>query len=115
MHSCVGCGCAVEDEFRYCPCCGEPLRSKIVEYFRGERELGDGGLRVSVYLREPQHVRLSIWRGSEARAALSLDPSEADRLVRFLQSVRRTRLRDFETDVRRSVRALAASMSRLRG
>jgi hypothetical protein len=115
MRWCAGCGHGVEDHFRYCPRCGEPLRSKIVEYFQGEAELGDGGLRASVYLNPPQHVRFSIWQGDEAKAAISLEPSEVDRLVSFLQSVRRTRLRDFESEVRRSVRALAASVSEVFG
>jgi hypothetical protein len=84
-----------------------PLRSKLVEYFRGNPELGDGGLRVSVYLRLPQHVRLSIWKGEAAQAALSLDPPEVDRLVGFLQSVRLTRRRRLESSLRRSARAVA--------
>ncbi len=57
---------------------------KIVEYFRGHPEVGDGGLRVSVYLTEPRHARLSVWRGEEAQAAISLDPRETGRLARFL-------------------------------
>ena len=48
--------------------------------------MGDGGLRVSVYLTEPKHARLSVWRGDEAQAAISLDPRESGRLGRFLLS-----------------------------
>ena len=91
MHSCRGCGGDVQDDFRFCPHCGKAQRTKIVEYFRGHPDVGDGGLRVSVYLMEPQHARLSVWRGEEAQAAISLDPHEAGRLGRFLVSVGRHR------------------------
>jgi len=74
----------VEDEFRFCPHCGKPQRTKIVEYFRGHPDVGDGWLRVSVYLTEPRHARLSVWRGEEAQAAISLDPHESGRLGHFL-------------------------------
>jgi hypothetical protein len=76
----------VQDEFRFCPHCGKSQRTKIVEYFRGHPDVGDGGLRVSVYLTEPRHARLSVWRGEEAQAAISLDPEESRRLGRFLIS-----------------------------
>jgi hypothetical protein len=75
----------VQDEFRFCPHCGKSQRTKIVEYFRGHPAVGDGGLRVSVYLTEPRHARLSVWRGDEAQAAISLDPQESRRLARFLR------------------------------
>jgi len=87
MRSCRGCGGEVRDDFRFCPHCGKAQRTKVVEYFRGHPEVGDGGLRVSVYLTEPQHARLSIWRGEEVEAAISLDPHESGRLARFLLSV----------------------------
>ena len=87
MRSCSACGGGVEDDFRFCPHCGASQRTKIVEYFRGHPEVGDGGLRVSVYLTEPQHARLSVWRGDEVQAAISLDPHESGRLGRFLLSV----------------------------
>jgi hypothetical protein len=74
----------VRDEFRFCPHCGKAQRTKIVEYFSGHPDVGDGGLRVSVYLTEPKHARLSVWRGEEAQAAISLDPHESGRLGRFL-------------------------------
>ena len=64
-----------------------------MEYFRGHPDVGDGGLRVSVYLTEPQHARLSVWRGEEARAAISLDPQETGRLARFLLETLRRRQR----------------------
>jgi hypothetical protein len=87
MRSCRGCGGEVQDDFRFCPHCGKSQRTKIVEYFRGHPDVGDGGLRVSVYLTEPQHARLSVWRGDEVEAAISLDPHESGRLARFLLSV----------------------------
>jgi hypothetical protein len=111
MRTCAECGRGVDDSFRYCPSCGAPLRSKIVEYFRGEDEFGDGTLRVSVYLTDPQHVRLSIWKGESAQAALSLSPAEADRLLDFISGLRVTRRRRFETTLRRSARALADSLA----
>jgi hypothetical protein len=111
LRTCAGCGRGIEDEFRFCPRCGTALRSKVVEYFQGESDLGDGALRVSVYLTSPQHVRLSIWKGEGARAALSLPPQEADRLVRFLDTLRVTRLRRLETTLRRNALALADSIS----
>ena len=86
MRRCSACGGGVEDEFRFCPHCGKAQRTKIVEYFRGHPDVGDGGLRVSVYLTEPRHARLSVWRGDEAQAAISLDPTEASRLARFLRA-----------------------------
>jgi hypothetical protein len=87
MRSCRGCGGEVQDDFRFCPHCGKAQRTKIVEYFQGHPHVGDGGLRVSVYLTEPQHARLSVWRGDEVEAAISLDPHESGRLARFLLSV----------------------------
>jgi len=89
MRSCSACGGEVKDEFRFCPHCGTAQRTKIVEYFRGHPDVGDGGLRVSVYLTEPRHARLSVWRGEEAQAAISLDPDESGRLARFLLATRR--------------------------
>lgn len=111
MRTCSECGRGVDDEFRYCPSCGTALRSKIVEYFLGEGDLGDGALRVSVYLTRPQHVRLSIWKGESAQAALSLSPAEARRLVAFLEGLRVSRRQRVEAGLRRSVRALADSVT----
>ncbi len=87
MADCPRCSAHIEDGFRFCPGCGCRLRTKVVEYFRGDRRLDNGDLRVSVYLSEPQNVRLSIWRDEHAEAALSLDPAEAARLARFLRGV----------------------------
>ena len=97
-------------EFRFCPHCGTVQRMKLVEYFPGNDSLGDGVLRVSVYLEPPQHVRLSIWKGEAAQAAISLDPWEADRLVSFLQSHRVTRTRRIEAALQHSLRALGDSL-----
>ena len=89
MRRCRGCGGGVQDEFRFCPHCGKSQRTKIVEYFRGHPDVGDGGLRVSVYVTQPRHARLSVWRGDEAQAVISLDPDESGRLGRFLLSAGR--------------------------
>ncbi|MFZ0342499.1 MAG: hypothetical protein WAL31_09215 [Gaiellaceae bacterium] len=91
MRRCRACGGGVQDEFRFCPHCGKAQRTKIVEYFRGHPDVGDGGLRVSVYLTEPRHARLSVWRGAEAQAVISLDPHESSRLARFLLAAGRQR------------------------
>jgi hypothetical protein len=84
MRRCGSCDGEIQDEFRFCPHCGTALRTKIVEYFSGHPEVGDGGLRVSLYLTQPRHVRFSIWRSERAEAAMSLDPQETQRLARFL-------------------------------
>jgi len=84
MRTCGACRGEVQDEFRFCPHCGKAQRTKIVEYFRGHPDVGDGGLRVSLYLGETQHARFSVWHGDEATAVISLDPVETRRLARFL-------------------------------
>jgi hypothetical protein len=89
----------VQDEFRFCPHCGKAQRTKVVEYFNGHPDVGDGGLRVSVYLTEPQHARLSVWRGEEAQSAISLDPHETRRLAHFLLAVGRKRQPSFVSRV----------------
>ena len=89
----------MQDEFRFCPHCGKAQRTKIVEYFRGHPDVGDGGLRVSVYLTEPRHARLSVWHGEEAQAAISLDPDESARLARFLDTAASHRHRSFVSRV----------------
>jgi hypothetical protein len=97
MRKCDACEGEVQDEFRFCPHCGRAQRTKIVEYFRGHPNVGDGGLRVSVYLGEPQHARFSVWHGDEAEAAISLEPEETRRLGRFLLASaqhRRSRVRE---------------------
>jgi hypothetical protein len=91
MRSCRACGGEVQDHFRFCPHCGKSQRTKIVEYFQGHPDVGDGGLRVSVYLTEPQHARFSVWHGEEADAAIALDPPPSARLARVLVSATRHR------------------------
>ncbi|MDX6481141.1 MAG: hypothetical protein QOG85_1651 [Gaiellaceae bacterium] len=86
MHTCSACRGEVQDEFRFCPHCGKVQRTKIIEHFRGLHDLGDGWLRVSLYLGDRQHARVSVWHGNEAEAAISLDPDEMRRLGRFLLS-----------------------------
>ena len=89
MRMCRSCGREVDAHFRFCPDCGTPLRLKVVDHFRGVDELGDGWLRVSVYLTKPQHVRFSVWRGDRVQAAMSLSPEEAQRLAAFLNGLAR--------------------------
>lgn len=96
MASCSSCGTQIEAGFRFCPGCGRVLRTKMVEYFRGDRRLDDGDLRVSVYLAEPRHVRFSVWRNEVAESAMSLDPEEASRLATFLGTVAKPRGRSFD-------------------
>lgn len=93
----------------YCLRCGEPLPTHLLErrpakrarFFAGVK-VGEGDpegayLRVSCYLREQtlespegsvvipgQHVRFSVWVGSEAKCVLSLPETEAQDLARFL-------------------------------
>ena len=107
MQMCASCGREVEADFRFCPGCGMRLRRKIVEYFAGAKELGDGWLRVSFYLTQPQHVRFSFWRSDRAEAVTSLDPQEAQRLADFLTGIARHGASDsVATSVRRGARAL---------
>jgi hypothetical protein len=94
MRACVGCRAELDERFRFCPWCGVPLRLKIVDFFRPHPEIcGDRekALRVSRYLggeEDVRHVRFSVWHegpGSiRADAAVSLDETETERLVRFL-------------------------------
>jgi len=85
MRPCRGCGEQVDHRYRFCPWCAAPLRRKLVEFFAGHGEIDPGrALRVSRYL-DQGHVRLSVWdETGEAKAAVSLDHGEAERLGRFL-------------------------------
>ena len=62
----------------------------------------DKALRVSRYLgsaEEERHVRFSVWGGEgEAKAAVSLAESEADKLARFLLRSGRSRVLEFERE-----------------
>jgi hypothetical protein len=108
MRSCSHCSRELADDFRFCPRCGAAQRSKVVEYFRGHRAIDDGGLRVSVYLTEPRHVRMSIWRDEVAESAMSLEPAEAHRLGEFLLAVtpRRADLRGLGEALRRALASI---------
>jgi len=87
MRTCSRCSRDLAEDFRFCPHCGAAQRSKVVEYFRGHQDIDDGWLRISAYLTQPLHVRLSVWRDERAESAISLDPDEAHRLGRFLLAV----------------------------
>jgi ABC-type ATPase with predicted acetyltransferase domain len=114
VRTCDSCGREVEAEFRFCPNCGTPRRLKVVEHFRPAAKVGAGWLRVSVYLKEPQHVRFSIWKDETAEAATSLDPLEAQRLADFLNSLaRHARREPFTASVRRSADALRSTVREL--
>ena len=87
MQRCATCAGAVESRHRYCPWCATPLHGKLVELFRPHPAIGGGSaraLRVSRYLGETQHTRISIWDTDRAESAISLDDAEATRLARFL-------------------------------
>ena len=90
MRACRGCGEHVDDRYRFCPWCATPLRRKLVEFFAGHGEIDPGrALRVSRYL-DQGHVRVSVWdEAGEAKAAVSLDHREAERLGRFLAAAPR--------------------------
>jgi len=108
MRRCGRCSHELADDYRFCPHCGAPQRIKVVEYFRGHPEIDDGGLRISAYLTEPRHVRMSVWRDARAESAISLDPDEAHRLGRFLLAITPPR----RAVVRRGVDALRELVSR---
>ena len=90
VHECRHCGNSVEDRFRFCPWCSGPQRTKVVEFFAPHPAMttdASKGLRVSRYFGDeerPPQVRLSIWSGDSADAAISLSNEEASRLARFI-------------------------------
>ncbi len=91
LVACRQCGGSLEEAFRFCPWCAAPLRSKLVEFFPPHPLIdADAGraLRVSRYLgpsAEERHVRFSVWdEDGTAAAAVSLDETEALRLVGFV-------------------------------
>ena len=103
MTACRSCGERLPREYRYCPRCAAPQRSKLVEFFRGVDADERVALRVSRYLPE-RRVRFSVWDESgTARAAVSLDEEEAARLAEFVAPPRRrpSLLDDLRTLVRR--------------
>lgn len=113
MRTCQSCGREVDADFRFCPGCGASLRLKVVEHFRGVDDLGDGWLRVSVYLAHPQHVRFSFWRGDRVQAATSLDPEEAQRLGGFLGGLTSRGETTAAASLRRSAAALRETIREL--
>jgi hypothetical protein len=103
MAQCAQCGCETAAEYRYCPWCARPQRSKLVEFFRGTDADARKALRVSRYLPE-RRVRFSVWDESgRAQAAVSLDEEEAARLAAFVrpQPARSSLLADLRSLVRR--------------
>ncbi len=102
MRACASCRGDVDERFRFCPWCAEPQRLKLVEFFRPHPIDRGKALRVSRYLGDEPHVRFSVWdEEGVARAAVSLDVTEAGRLARFLGGVRgRPRRRPFVRNYR---------------
>jgi hypothetical protein len=86
VRECGRCGGAVEERYRFCPWCAAPQRLKVTEVFRG----ASGLLRVSRYYEAPDRsaqVRLSTWsEDGEARAVVSLEDAEAERLGAFIRN-----------------------------
>jgi hypothetical protein len=95
MAPCPHCGGETEAEYRYCPWCASPQRRKLVEFFLGADQDAGRALRVSRCLPE-QRVRFSVWdETGTARAAVSLDETEASRLAAFVDPpTRKPRLVD---------------------
>ena len=91
MTSCAPCGRDVEARFRFCPWCGAPQRSKLVEFFRPHPNSPGRALRVSRYFGDDPQVRFSVWADGVARAAVSLDEEESRRLAAFLEAGPRRR------------------------
>jgi hypothetical protein len=84
MRTCSGCGGNVEAEFRFCPWCAAPQRTKVVEFFPGMPFDRGRALRVSRYLDEG-HVRFSVWNeDGVSEAAVSIDEAEGARLASFV-------------------------------
>jgi hypothetical protein len=111
VRHCAACARELEDDFRFCPGCGAPQRLKLVEHFRGSPRLADGDLRVSAYLTEPRHLRLSVWRRDRVDAVVALDPHETERLASFLCRVA-GEARPAERTVARAARALRGAVLR---
>ena len=85
MRACSECGGELEAAYRFCPWCAAPQRRKLVEFFPAHPRDRGKALRVSRYLTEEPHVRVSVWNADGvAEAAVSLDEAEAERLAGFL-------------------------------
>jgi hypothetical protein len=114
MPGCSHCSGSLEAEFRFCPWCGAPQRSKLVEFFEAHPLVaGDSGkaLRVSRYAGpadDERHVRFSVWNSDGlAEGAVSLEDAEAERLARFL-------LAALGRTARRPARAVVSVLAGLR-
>jgi hypothetical protein len=94
MPVCFACGREVEARFRFCPWCGTAQRRKLVEFFRPHPNSEGRALRVSRYFGEEPQVRFSVWQDGVARAAVSLEEDEAQRLAQFLAPRQRASLRE---------------------
>jgi hypothetical protein len=97
VRACRACGGRLEEAFRFCPWCAAPLRRKLVELLPAaavhEADRGKA-LRVSLYLDEG-HARFSVWDGTRAEAAVSIEEPHVSRLRALLSprpAPRRSRL-----------------------
>src|SRR5437763_10979611 len=90
MPGCAACGSEVEARFRFCPWCGVVQRRKLVEFFWPHANSPGRALRVTRYIGDGPQVRFSVWDDGVARAAVSLDEAEADRLADFLERTSQT-------------------------
>jgi hypothetical protein len=88
---CGRCDGEVDERYRFCPWCAAPQRTKLVEHFPAHPliEQEAVALRVSRYLTDLRHVRLSIWDSKGAVAVVSLEEREAARLAAFVAGERR--------------------------
>src|SRR3954451_22174828 len=84
MAGCTACGENLEASFRFCPWCGVAQRRKLVEFFRPHPNSEGRALRVSRYFGDEPQIRFSVWEDGVARAAVSLEEDEAQRLAEFL-------------------------------
>ena len=110
MRRCSRCDGELEASFRFCPYCGVPARTKLVEFFARHPDpsiASADALRVSRYLETgnaPAQVRLSIWSEDRAEAVVALDEAEAARLRGFLRpppAPRRSLLDELRASLRR--------------
>src|SRR5262245_58857376 len=110
---CQSCDGELKEAFRFCPWCAAPQRTKLVEHFPGHPQIETEplGLRVSRYLADERHVRISIWDGEQALAAISLEEREAVRLAAFVGSGSQ-RPSGIVSNLRSTANALRAELER---
>ena len=89
MVACAACGNDLEARFRFCPWCGAAQRRKLVEFFWPHANSPGRALRVTRYIVNDPQVRFSVWDDGVAKAAVSLDDTEALRLAAFLEDTDR--------------------------